>query len=360
MPAEWEPHAATWIAWPHNRSDWPGKFAPVPWVYAEIIRNLARVEQVNILVNNVGAEASARDVLVTADVLPRDCAEPGTRGGNIRFWQLPTNRSWLRDTGPTFVKRDARGQAVKASLGAVSWRFNAWAKYSDWKCDASVSTEIARNTKAKVWQPELELNGKLSRVILEGGSIDVNGRGTLLTTEECLLSDVQARNPGATRAQLERIFADCLGAKKVIWLGRGITGDDTHGHVDDISRFVAPNVVVTAYEPDTGDANHETLRENFLQLCRSTDQNGKPLQIFKLPMPTPISFGGQRLPASYANFYIANRLVLAPVYNDANDRVALNILADVLPGRTIVPIYCGDFVLGLGTLHCMTQQQPAI
>jgi len=197
-------------------------------------------------------------------------------------------------------------------------------------------------------------------VVLEGGSIDVNGRGTLLTTEECLLSDIQARNPGATRAQLEKVFADYLGTRKVIWLGGGIAGDDTHGHVDDISRFVAPNVVVTAYEPDTSDANHEPLRENFLHLRRSTDQDGKPLQVVKLPMPAPVSFGGQRLPASYANFYIANRLVLVPVFNDANDRVALNILAEAFPGRTIVPIYCGDFVLGLGTLHCMTQQQPLI
>ena len=360
MPGEWEPHAATWIAWPHNRTDWPGKFAPVPWVYAEIIRNLARVEPVNILVGNVAAEASARDVLVTAGVLPKGCAEPGTRCGNVRFRQLPTNRGWLRDTGPTFVKRDARGKSDKASLGAVSWRFNAWAKYADWKRDAPVSGEIARLTQARIWQPELDIDGKASRMVLEGGSIEVNGRGTLLTTEECLLSEVQARNPGATRTQLEHAFADYLGAKKVIWLGRGIAGDDTHGHIDDIARFVAPNVVVAAYEPDTSDANHEPLHENLRQLRKSTDQNGKPLHVVKLPMPAPIYFAGQRLPASYANFYIANRLVLAPVFNDANDRVALNILSDMFPGRTAVGIYCGDFVLGLGTLHCMTQQQPEI
>ncbi len=359
MPGEWEPHAATWIAWPHNRTDWPGKFAPVPWVYVEIIRNLARVEQVNILVNNDAAEASARDVLVAADVLPKHCVEPGTRSGNVNFWHLPTNRGWLRDTGPTFVKRDARGSSRKASLGAVSWRFNAWSKYNDWKRDAPVSATIARATKATTWQPEIELSGKPWRVVLEGGSIDVNGRGTLLTTEECLLSDVQARNPGATRAQLEHVFADHLGVSKVIWLGRGIAGDDTHGHIDDISRFVAPNVVVSAYESDPSDGNYEPLRENFLQLRKSTDQSGNPFQVVKLPMPAPVSFAGQRLPASYANFYIANRLVLVPVFNDANDRVALNILADVFPDRTIVGIYCGDFVLGLGTLHCMTQQQPA-
>ncbi len=360
MPAEWEPHAATWIAWPHNRTDWPGKFAPIPWVYAEIIRNLARVEQVNILVNDESAELLARDILVTADILPKDAAEPGSRSGSIKFLTIPTNRGWLRDTGPSFVKSDARGKPANASLGAVSWRFNAWAKYNDWKRDAPVSAEIARVTKAQIWQPEIDVSGKSRRVVLEGGSIDVNGRGTLLTTEGCLLSDVQARNPGATRAQMEQLFADYLGIRKVIWLGRGITGDDTHGHVDDISRFVAPNVVVTAYEPDTNDANHEPLRENLLLLRKSADHNGKPLQVVKLPMPAPVYFDGQRLPASYANFYIANRLVLVPVFNDANDRIALNTLADLFPTRTIVGVYCGDFVLGLGTLHCMTQQQPAI
>jgi agmatine deiminase len=360
MPAEWEPHAATWIAWPHNRTDWPGKFAPIPWVYAEIIRNLSRVERVNILVNDEKAEAGARAVLVDAEVLAKSTIDPGSPSGNVAFYRMPTNRGWLRDTGPSFVKRDATRKTPKAALGATSWRFNAWAKYNDWKRDAPVSAEVARIAKAETWQPDIELAGKLRRVVLEGGSIDVNGRGTLLTTEECLLSDVQARNPGATREQLEAVFADYLGAKKVIWLGRGITGDDTHGHVDDISRFVAPNVILTASEPDTSDLNHEPLRENYRKLMKSTDHAGKPFQVIKLPMPAPVAFSGQRLPASYANFYIANRLVLVPVFNDANDRVALNIIAGALPKHTVVGIYCGDFVLGLGTLHCMTQQQPAI
>jgi agmatine deiminase len=359
MPGEWEPHAATWIAWPHNRSDWPGKFAPIPWVYAEIIRNLARVERVNILVNGEDAEAAARSILVTANVLDHNAVEPGSPAGNLKFWHMPTNRGWLRDTGPSFIKRSARG-SKKASLGAVSWRFNAWAKYTDWKRDAPVSAEIARITNAQVWQPAIEVEGKLRRVVLEGGSIDVNGRGTLLTTEECLLSEVQARNPGATRVQLERLFADFLGVRKVIWLNRGIAGDDTHGHVDDISRFVSPNTVITAFEPDRSDLNHEPLRENFFKLTRSTDQSGTPLRVIKLPMPAPVYFAGQRLPSSYANFYIANRLVLVPVFNDPNDRKAMNIIAAALPQHTIVGIYCGDFVLGLGTLHCMTQQQPAV
>jgi agmatine deiminase len=359
MPGEWEPHAATWIGWPHNRSDWPRKFASIPWVYAEIVRNLARVERVNILVNQETAEATARQVLVAAEVLPKSSLEPGSRSGNVKFWHIPTNRGWLRDTGPTFVRRGARFKSTLPSLAAVSWRFNGWAKYNDWKLDAPISAELGRLLHLPTWQPEVDVNGKLRRVVLEGGSIDVNGRGTLLTTEECLLSDVQQRNPDVSREQLEQLFAAYLGVRKVIWLGRGIAGDDTHGHVDDISRFIAPNVVVTAYEPDTSEANHEPLRENFLQLKRATDQAGSPLRVIKLPMPGPIYFDGQRLPASYANFYIANRLVLVPVFNDPNDRVALNILADALPGCTVIGIYCGDLVLGLGTLHCMTQQQPA-
>jgi len=354
MPGEWEPHESTWIAWPHNRTDWPGKFAVIPWVYAEIVRNLARVERVNILVNDERAEVVTREVLVTAEVLPKSAAAPGTRSGSVKFWHIPTNRGWLRDTGPTFVIRGGK------SLAAVAWRFNAWAKYNDWKLDAPVSAQIGEWAKAPTWRPEIDVDGELRRVVLEGGSIDVNGRGTLLTTEECLLSDVQQRNPGIGREQLEHIFANYLGIRKVIWLGSGIAGDDTHGHVDDISRFVAPNIVITAYEPDTGEANHAPLRDNYLRLTKSSDQTGKPLRVIKLPMPAPVYFDGQRLPASYANFYIANQLVLVPVFNDANDRVAMNIIADALPGRTVVGIYCGDFILGLGALHCMTQQQPAV
>jgi agmatine deiminase len=360
MPGEWEPHSATWIAWPHNRSDWPGKFASIPWVYAEIVRHLVRVEGVNILVNDESAEARARQVLIEAEVLPKNTEAPGSRSGNIKFWRIPTDRGWVRDSGPMFLCRGVRSPVALPPLAATAWRFNAWAKYSNWKRDAEVSTEIGRRLQVATWHPEVEVGGEQRRVVLEGGSIDVNGRGTLLTTEECLLSTVQQRNPGVSRECLAQLFAAYLGIKKVIWLGRGIAGDDTHGHVDDIARFVAPNAVVTAYEPDTGDANHEPLRENFLQLSKSTDQTGKPLRVVKLPMPAPVFFDGQRLPASYANFYIANRLVLVPMFDDANDRIALNTLADLFPGRTVVGIYCGDFILGLGALHCMTQQQPAV
>jgi agmatine deiminase len=359
MPAEWEPHEATWIAWPHNRSDWPGKFEAIPWVYAEIVRHLSHSERVQILVNDEAAETKAREALVKAAVLPESAVEPGTDSGNVSFVRIPTNRVWTRDYGPIFVKRKSRPSDRLPSVAATAWRFNAWAKYNDWKLDAPVSAELAERLRMPHWKPMVHVNGKPTRVVLEGGSIDVNGRGALITTEECLLSDVQQRNPGLSRAELERVFADYLGIKRVVWLERGIAGDDTHGHVDDITRFVAPDTVLTAHEPDRNDPNHEPLRENLRKLAKSTDQSGKPLRILKLPMPAPVVFRGQRLPASYANFYIANRVVLAPVFNDPQDRVALNALAEAFPKRQVVGIYCGDFIWGLGALHCMTQQQPA-
>src|SRR5271165_2339221 len=359
MPAEWEPHEATWIAWPHNRSDWPGKFEAIPWIYAEIIRHLAQVEKVNILVENEMAEAKARALLVNAHVLSEKAGSLGKPDSNVQFFTVRTNRVWTRDSGPVFVRRPARKANGSPAVAATAWRFNAWAKYNDWKLDAEVSTNIAEQLEIPVWQPTVSVNRKPRRVVLEGGSIDVNGRGTLITTEECLLSEVQQRNPGIIREQLEQVFADYLAVTKVIWLERGIAGDDTHGHVDDITRFVAPHTVVTAYEPDRSDPNHEPLRDNFRRLTRTTDQSGNLLRVVKLPMPAPVYFRGQRLPASYANFYIANKLVLVPIFSDPNDRAALNTLAEVFLGRKIVGIYCRDFIWGLGALHCMTQQQPA-
>ncbi len=270
-------------------------------------------------------------MLVRSQVIAEKAAAPGKAAGNIRFFQIPTNRVWTRDYGPIFVTRESRKGNVPP-VAATAWRFNAWAKYSDWKLDAPVGAEIARRLKVPAWQPEVRVDGELHRLVLEGGSIDVNGRGTMITTEECLLSEVQQRNRGVSREHLEEIFADYLGIEKVIWLERGIAGDDTHGHVDDITRFVGPRTVVTAYEPDPNDPNHEPLSDNFRWLKKSTDQAGKSLKVVKLPMPQPVLFEGQRLPASYANFYIANRVVLVPVFGDPNDRVALNTLAELFPG----------------------------
>ncbi len=339
MPAEWEPHLGTWLAWPHNKTDWPGKFAPIPWVYAEIVRHIAAVERVLLIVRNSQAREDARRTLVRAHVSLE----------NIDFFSWPTDRGWLRDSGAIFVA-DRRG------LTALDFRFNAWAKYDDWRLDDKLPARIAARYKLPRVQPACD--GR--RIVLEGGSIDVNGQGTLLTTEECLLSSEQARNPDLTRSQLEEVFAEYLGIRKTIWLNRGIAGDDTHGHVDDIARFVGPNTVVAAFEPDRSHPNHEPLHENYEILRRATDQDGHAVQVIKLPMPAPVWFNRQLLPASYANFYICNQCVLVPTFNDPHDRIALNLLAEAMPDREIVPIYCGDLVLGLGTLHCMTQQHPAL
>jgi len=342
MPAEWEPHEATWLAWPHNREDWPGKFQPIPWVYAEIVRLLAARERAHILVEDSAAERRARGILKRA----------GADLERVEFHAWPTDRVWTRDSGPIFV-RDAQGQ-----VAITNWRFNAWAKYDDWRKDDQVPGRVAELLQMRAWEPTIDVGGEARRIVLEGGSIDVNGTGALLTTEECLLSDVQQRNPGVSRERLEQVFSDFLGIDQVIWLGRGVAGDDTHGHVDDISRFVGQETIVTAVEPNTRDANHEPLAENLARLKAARTLDGKQFTIVQLPLPRPVVFRGQRLPASYANFYLANRLVLMPTFHDPNDRVALNTLAEVFPDREVIGIHSVDLIWGLGALHCMTQQQP--
>ncbi len=342
MPAEWQRHTATWIAWPHNPNDWPGKFQPIPWVYCEIVRGLAAVERVEILVNSAAAEKRAAGLLRRA----------GVNFGNVRFHIWPTNRIWTRDSGPIFVTR-AEGEQ---RIALTDWHFNAWAKYDDWQLDDALPAQAAELLGVPSWQPTLD--GR--RIVLEGGSIDTNGAGVLLTTEECLLSDVQARNPGLSREQLEGVFRDYLGMEQVIWLNRGVAGDDTHGHVDDITRFVSENRIVTVVEPNTEDENHEPLAENLDRLHAARNRDGKPFEIATLPCPAPVVFEGQRLPASYANFYIANGVVLVPTFNDPNDRIALNTLAELFPSHKVSGIHCGYFIWGLGALHCMTQQQPAV
>ena len=343
MPAEWEPHEATLLAWPHNPEDWPGKFQAIPWLYAEIVRLLAAHEHVHLLVQDEKEQRRASGILKRAHV----------NLGNVSFHQWPTDRVWTRDSGPIFVRRP-QGQ-----IAITNWRFNAWAKYPDWHLDDQIPDRAAELLSLTQWQPTIDLGGEQHRLVLEGGSIDTNGQGILLTTEECLLSDVQQRNPGVSRDQLERAFNDYLGIEQVIWLGRGIAGDDTHGHVDDITRFVGPSTIVTAVEPNTKDANHEPLAENLARLQAARGTDGKQFTIVEMPLPRPVVFRSQRLPASYANFYIANGLVLVPTFHDPNDRIALRILAELFPDRDVIGIHAIDLVWGLGTLHCMTQQQPA-
>ena len=343
MPAEWEAHEATWLAWPHNPEDWPGKFHAIPWLYAEIVRLLAAHERVHLLVQDEKEQRRATSVLERAHA----------NLDNVRLHQWPTDRVWTRDSGPIFV-RNSEGQ-----VGITNWRFNAWAKYQNWHLDDQVPDRAADLLGLPQWQPTVELAGDQRRLVLEGGSIDTNGQGILLTTEECLLSDVQQRNPGVSREQLEQAFHDYLGIDQVIWLGRGIAGDDTHGHVDDISRFVGPTTIVTAVEANSKDANHAPLMENLARLKACRTAAGKPFDIVELPLPRAVVFRRQRLPASYANFYIANGVVLVPTFHDPNDRIALGILAELFPDREVIGIHAVDLVWGLGTLHCMTQQQPA-
>jgi agmatine deiminase len=327
MPAEWEPHEGTWLAWPHERSDWPGKFTPIPWVYGDIVRHLSRVECVHVLLDR-DSIAAARRVF----------EKSGADLDSVDFFPCVTDRSWTRDFCPIFVK-DAQKH-----ITILDWRFNGWAKYPNWKHDDAVPSCIAKKLRLPAIQPVHQER----RIVLEGGSIDVNGKGAMLTTEECLLSPIQARNPGLNREELEAIFAEYLGVTRTIWLKNGIEGDDTHGHIDDLARFTDEQTVVIARD---GTAK---LEENYRLLRREKD-----LRVVSLPMPRPVYFDGQRLPASYANFYIANELVLVPTFNDVNDRVALNTLARLFPDRNVIGIHAVDLVLGLGTLHCMTQQQIA-
>jgi len=359
MPAEWEPHRSTMLAWPHHKADWPGKFEPVPWVYAEILRYLTRHERVRLVVKS---EIEKADALYHCDVT-------GVDSSKIDIHVIPTNRVWLRDSGPIFVKEATSGEWPVASkkeknnssltthhspLIMLDFRFNAWAKYPNHKQDDKVPAAL--NEKINIPRIEPMHDGK--RVVLEGGAIDVNGKGTLLTTEECLLSEIQCRNPGFAREDYEQIFEKYLGVSQIVWLGSGITGDDTHGHIDDITRFVNANTVVTVVEMDKRDANFAPLQDNIKRLKKARDQDGKQLDIVGLPMPKPLMFEGLRLPASYANFLIANNLVLVPTFNDPADRTALSILAELFPKREVVGIHAVDLVWGFGTLHCMTQQEP--
>ncbi|HXX94798.1 MAG TPA: agmatine deiminase family protein [Planctomycetota bacterium] len=333
MPAEWTPHRATWIAWPHHKADWPGRFEPIPWVTGEMVRILSRYERVSILIQDGSVEEEARGVL----------QKIGIDRKKFEFHRIPTDRVWTRDSGPIFVRHPS-GKRM-----ATHWKFNGWAKYPNHKKDDQVAERVAQALKL----PEYRVTADGKDVVMEGGAIDVDGEGSLLCTEECLLSKVQERNPGLGRPGIERVFHDVLGIRKVVWLGKGIAGDDTHGHVDDLARFFAPGRVLLCEEPNPKDENHRRLRENRERL------KAAGLEVVPLPMPHPIVFDGMRVPASYANFYIANGQVLVPTFNDPKDRLALGRIADCFPGREVVGIHCVDFVWGLGTLHCATQQEPA-
>jgi agmatine deiminase len=342
MPAEWEKHQATWIGWPHNKTDWPGKFAPIPWVFGEMVRKISQGEIVRIIATP-DVQRQAKSVLKRIGVDLK----------KVEFFNYPTNRGWTRDFGPIFVKKSE----PKSETAIVRFRFTAWARYPDWKKDDAVPPKAAKKLGVKLLPAKI--GGK--DFVLEGGSIDVNGTGTVLTTEECLLdTKVQVRNPGFGKAELDQALKDHLGVSNVLWLGHGVVGDDTHGHIDDICRFVKRDTVVLIQESDPNDINYKPLHENRERLQGMTLEDGSKIQVVPLPMPSPLLIDGIRLPASYANFYISNAAVIVPTFNDSNDCKALGILSELITDRPVVGIHAVDLVYGFGTLHCLTQQQPAV
>jgi len=338
FPAEWETHEATWICWPQNKDDWPGKFSPIKWVYGEIVKNISTGEKVRIIVDSKEQKNKAQKVLKSIK----------HNSANVEFYILKTDRGWTRDSGPIFIKNDKK-------VAIVNFKFNGWAKYDNFKKDKKLPKYIADKFNLQNFIPILNDH----QMVLEGGSIDTNGAGSVITTEECLMSDkIQVRNPGFSKSDYEKVFMDYLGIRDTLWLGKGIAGDDTHGHVDDICRFVKRNTAVIVQENNPGDENYEVLKENRERLQDMRLEDNSKIEIIELPMPSPVYFKNQRLPASYANFYISNSSVLVPTFNDKNDRIVLGILSDLFPERAVIGIHAVDLVWGLGTIHCLTHEQP--
>ena len=371
MPAEWETHAATWLGWPHNETDWPDKIDTIRWVYGEMVRKISAGELVRILVRNRAEQKLAASYLKRA----------GCDLKKIEFVVHPTNRGWTRDSGPIFVKKGRAGSPLpadgrrarsdapyqKSETAIVHFHFNAWAKYDDWQKDTRVPETAAKLLGKKLFHAERSIEAstknskfKTQNFVIEGGGIEVNGRGTLLTTEECYLHPkIQVRNPGLTKAQYDETFRKYLGVKNILWLLNGPVGDDTHGHIDDICRFVNPKTLVLIRETNRKDINYRPLAENWERVRDFRLEDGSKPEVVPLPMPAPIFYDGYRLPASYANFYICNACVIVPTFNDPNDRVALGTLGELFKDRPVVGIHAVDLVLGFGSLHCLTQQQPA-
>jgi len=344
MPAEWEPHAATWLGWPHNASDWPGKFAVIPWIYGEMARKISAGENIRLIIRHKKDELFARHVFKSVGVDLR----------KIKFVTHPTNRGWTRDTGPIFVKSETGDR--KSETAIVHFHFNGWAKYDNWRKDTKVPQAAAKLLGKKLFHAECD--GK--PFVIEGGGIELNGRGTLISTEECYLDPkIQVRNPGLGKKEIETTLKNYLGVKNIFWLAKGPKGDDTHGHIDDICRFVNAKTLVLVREKNSKDENYQPLAENWERIQDLRLEDGRKPEVVELPMPSPLYFDGVRLPASYANFYIGNAAVIVPTFNDPNDRVALGILSELFRDRPVVGIHAVDLVWGFGSLHCLTQQQPA-
>ncbi|HEU6446849.1 MAG TPA: agmatine deiminase family protein [Verrucomicrobiae bacterium] len=339
FPAEWEKHEATWLGWPHNADDWPGKFEVIPWVYGEMARKISEGENIFLIVRNQSDETHARKIFKNVGVNLR----------KIKFVTHRTNRGWTRDTGPVFIKR-------KNKTAIVHFHFNGWAKYDNWRKDTKVPETAAKLLGKKLFHAQSD--GK--PFVIEGGGIELNGRGTLISTEECYLHPkIQVRNPGLGKKEIESALKNYLGVKNIFWLAKGPKGDDTHGHIDDICRFVNAKTLVLVREKNPRDENYKPLAENWERISDLRLENGSRPEVVELPMPSPLYFDGMRLPASYANFYICNAAVIVPTFNDPNDRIALGILNELFRDRPVIGIHAVDLVWGFGSLHCLTQQQPA-
>jgi len=345
MPAEWEKQDSTLIAWPHNKSDWPNQFNHIPKVFAEIIAQLSKVQRVYLLIQNKSNKTKILRLIKKFKGVVK----------SIVIINKRTDRVWTRDSGPIYLINKSKTKKI-----ILNWKFNAWAKYKNFQNDNSINDEIIKLKKIEYVIPQYKIKNKIKKIVLEGGAVDVNGLGCLLTTRECLLSKIQERNPGLKKKDVEKIFKTYLGIKKTIWLNKGIVGDDTHGHIDDVARFVSKNVIFLAYEKDKKDKNFKSLEDNYKILNRSSDQNNKKIKIIKIPMPKPLYIKQVRVPASYLNFYIANKIVLVPIFNDSSDELALKIFKKYFKKRKIIPIDSSNLIWGFGAIHCITQQEPAL
>ena len=340
MPAEWERQQSTLIGWPYNKNDWPGKFKNIPKIFAEIISKITKSQEVNLLIKNYNSKNTIKRLL----------KKNNAKVQNVKFIICKTDRVWMRDTGPIFIK-DKKNQNI-----LLNWKFNGWAKYKNYRADNKVNLRIKNHYKGNIITPKFNKKP----IVLEGGAIDVNGKGLLLTTKECLLSKIQQRNSFLKINDYNHIFKKFFGAKKVIWLNKGIVGDDTHGHIDDIARFVSKSTIMIAIENNRLDKNYKALKENLKILSNSYDENGKKFKIIKIPMPSPVVIDKTRVPASYLNFFIGNKKVLVPVFNVKEDKKVLKIFRKFFTNREVIAIDCSDLIWGFGAIHCMTQQEPKI
>ena len=344
MPAEWEKQQSVWIIWPYNKNDWPGLFKFIPKTVSEIVSVISKTQTVNLIVK------IKKDI----NLIKKKLKKNNYTKTNVKFHVIPTDRIWIRDSGPIFLKNIKNKKKI-----LLNFKFNGWSKYKNYKKDDKINNVISSITRIKKIDPKVKINNITKRIVLEGGSIDVNGKGSILLTKECLLSKIQERNPGIKKKEYEDLLRKYLNVSNFIWLKKGIIGDDTHGHVDDISRFISKNTILTAIEINKKNPNYKILNDNLKILKNSKNERGKKFKIIKVPMPKPIYINKSIVPASYMNFFIANKIVLLPIYNDKNDLKVISIFKRNFKNRKIITINCEKLIWGFGAIHCMTQQEPA-